>query len=104
MARRVLPPDPRSPVPRCAVAAVEEANAMRMVRDVAPVDRLPYLARLGFDPDDAGRLAVAVDRAEQSGIYVEAETGASRFFDEGGSIPEGVWIAQREIDDLRPDG
>ncbi len=77
---------------------------MRMVRDVAPVDRLPYLARLGFDPDDAGRLAVAGDRAEQTGLYVEAESGESRVFDEGDPVPDGVWIAQREIDDLKPGG
>jgi hypothetical protein len=86
------------------VGAGEEADAMRMVRDVAPVDRLPYLSRLGFDPDDAGRLAVAVDRAEQTGMYVDAESGDSRFLNEGDPVPDGIWIAQREIDDLKPDG
>src|SRR5687768_4860420 len=104
MARRVLPHDPRPPVPWRAVGAVEEANAMRMVRDVAPVDRLPYLARLGFDPDDAGRLAVAGDFAEQTGLYVDAESGESRFLDEGDPVPEGIWVSQREIDDLKPSG
>ncbi|MEA2597065.1 MAG: hypothetical protein QOF01_3534 [Thermomicrobiales bacterium] len=77
---------------------------MRMVRDVATVDRLPYLARLGFDPDDAGRLAVAEGRADQTGLYVNVESGESRFFSEGDPMPDGIWVAQREIDDLRPDG
>jgi hypothetical protein len=77
---------------------------MRLVRDVAPVEGLPYLARLGFDPDDAGRLTVASDRAEQTGTYVEAASGESRLLHEGEHIPEGVWISQREIDDLKPHG
>jgi len=75
-----------------------------MVRDEAPVDRLPYLSRLPLDPDDVGRLAVAQDRADQTGLYVNAETGESRFLTEGDPVPEGIWVAQREIDDLRPDG
>jgi hypothetical protein len=77
---------------------------MRIVRDVSPIERLPYLARLGFDPGDAGRLAVASDRAEQSGLFVEAGSGESRFLEEGDQVPEGVWISQREIDDLKPNG
>jgi hypothetical protein len=75
-----------------------------MVRDVAEPERLPYLSRLGFEPDDAGRLSVAGDWADQTGLYVNAETGESRFLTEGDPVPDGIWIAQREIDDLRPDG
>jgi hypothetical protein len=75
-----------------------------MVRDVAPVERLTYLARLGFDPDDVGRLVVADGRAEQTGLYVNAETGDSVFLVEGEPLPDGVWVAQRDIDDLKPSG
>lgn len=77
---------------------------MGMVRDVAAVERLPFLARLGFDPDDAGRLPVAEGRANQTGLYVDATTGESVFVTEGDQLPDGVWVAQREIDDLRPSG
>jgi hypothetical protein len=94
----------RLPRPRGAVWAVEEVVAMSMVRDVAPVERLTYLASLGFDPDDAGRLVAVDGRADQTGLYVEAETGRSLFLGEGDPVPGGIWVAQRDIDDLKPSG
>lgn len=77
---------------------------MTMLRDVAKMEDLPYLAGLGFAADDVGRLTVANGSTEQAGVYVEAGSGESQLFNEGDQIPEGLWISQREIDDLRPDG
>jgi hypothetical protein len=75
---------------------------MKMVRDVEAIERLPYLARLGLDPNDAGRLAVAEGIADRTTLYVNAETGESRFVTGGDPIPDGIWIAQREVDNLKP--
>jgi hypothetical protein len=90
-------------LPRRAGWEAEEADAMKMVRDVAPFDRLTYLTKLGYDPDDVGRLPIAEGRVDQTGLYVNAETGESAFVTEGDSLPAGVWVAQREIDDLKSD-
>jgi len=77
---------------------------MQLLRDLGEVtpDRYPYLAGLGFDPEDAGRLAVAAASASQGGFYVEAASGDRRLLDEGDPIPAGVWLAQEEIDGLKP--
>lgn len=75
---------------------------MRMVRDVTSIDGAPYLAGLGLDPDDVGRLTVAEGFAGRTALYVNAETGESKFVTEGDPMPEGIWVANREIDDLRP--
>lgn len=77
---------------------------MKMVRDLGPIDRFPYLVGLGFAPDDLGRIAVAAGRVAEPGLYVEAATGESRLLVEGEPVPAGVWVAQRAIDDLKPDG
>jgi hypothetical protein len=74
---------------------------MRMVRDLGPIDRLPYLAALGLDPDDVGRLELAEGRAPLTGLYVNVETGESRLLSTGEFVPEGNWLAQRDIDDLK---
>jgi hypothetical protein len=73
-----------------------------MVRDVTSLDRVPYLGRLGLDPDEVGRLAVVDGEIGRTGLYVNGETGESRFFREGDVVKDGIWVANREIDDHRP--
>jgi hypothetical protein len=75
---------------------------MRMVRDLGPIDRLRYLAALGLDPEDVGRIELAEGRATRTGLYVNVETGESRLLTGGESAPDGAWVAQRDIDDLKP--
>ncbi len=75
---------------------------MTMLRDHGPLDRFPYLAGLGIAPDDAGRLDVAVGAADHGGFYVDAHSGEARLFAAGDALPEGVWIAQRDIDVVVP--
>lgn len=75
---------------------------MTMVRDLGPVDRFPYLAGLGFPPDDVGRLDVAQGRAADGGFYVDAASGDTRYLEQGDAIPDGAWVAQQTIDTLRP--
>lgn len=77
---------------------------MRMVRDLGPIDRFPYLANLGLDREDVGRIDVAEGTATEPGLYVDAATGESVLLTEGDRVPAGVWVAQRSIDDLKPDG
>jgi hypothetical protein len=77
---------------------------MRMVRDLTSLDRVPYLTRLGLEPDDVGRLAVVEGEIERTGLYVNGETGESRFLREGDAVPDGIWVANREIEDVRPEG
>ena len=71
---------------------------MAMVREVGSLERFPYLAGLGIDPEDAGRLDVAAGTADHAGFFVEAASGETRLLDEGEQIPDGVWIAQRDLD------
>lgn len=73
---------------------------MPLLRDTGPLDRFSYLAGLGLDPDDAGRLDVAAGAVGHGGFFVDAATGESRLLAEGDPAPAGVWIAQRDIDDL----
>jgi hypothetical protein len=73
-----------------------------MVRDVTSIDRVPYLGRLGLDPDEVWRLAAVEGEIERTGLYVNGVTGESRFFREGDAVPDGVWVANREIEDVRP--
>lgn len=75
---------------------------MVMLRDYGTLDRFPYLAGLGIAPDDAGRLDVVDGAAGPGGIYVEASTGESRLFTSGDAMPAGVWVAQRDIDIVKP--
>ena len=75
---------------------------MPLLREVGTLDRYPYLAGLGLDPDDAGRLDLAGGAADHAGFFVNAETGESRLLDEGDPTPEGVWVAQRDIDTIKP--
>ena len=79
---------------------VEALFAMVMLRDRGPLDRFPYLAGLSVNPDDAGRLDVAAGTADHGGLYIEASTGETRLLSEGDRIPEGTWVAQRDIDGL----
>ena len=73
-----------------------------MLRELGELDRYPYLAGLGLDPDDAGRLDVASGGADHAGFYVNAETGDSQLLEPGAPLPAGVWIAQRDIDTIKP--
>lgn len=75
---------------------------MALLHETGSLDRYGYLAGLGLDPDDAGRLDVAAEAADHAGFYVEAATGESRLLTDGEAVPAGVWIAQRDIDTLRP--
>jgi hypothetical protein len=59
------------------------------------------LRRLHLDPHDLGRLDVATGTIRDAGVYVEASSGESRVLQAGDSVPDGVWIAQRDLDDLR---
>ena len=77
---------------------------MRLLRDLGEVSGFAYLGGLGMDPDDAGRLMVTGETADQGGFYVEAGSGESRLLDAGDPMPPGVWIAQEEIDGLKPGG
>jgi len=75
---------------------------MAMVRERGPLDQFPYLAGLEFDPDDIGRLDVAEGTSSEGGIYLDAHSGDSRLLAPGDPIPAGVWVAQRDLDDLLP--
>jgi len=77
---------------------------MKMVRDLGPIDRFPYLAGLPLDREDLGRVEVAEGEVSDPGLYVDAATGDSQLLTEGERIPDGVWVAQQAIDDLKPDG
>jgi hypothetical protein len=77
---------------------------MTMLRDVGPTADFPYLAGLGLNPEDLGRLDVLDGPVVEPGIYVEAHSGESGFFEAQQTAPEGVWVAQLEIDQLKPDG
>ncbi len=77
---------------------------MAMVRERGPVDQFPYLAGLEAHPEDIGRLDVAEGTSSEGGIYVDAASGASRLLAPGDVVPEGMWVAQRDIDDLLPRG
>lgn len=75
---------------------------MAMLRELGSLDRFPYLAGLGLDPEDAGRLDVASGAVDHAGFFVDAATGESRLLNAGDLVPDGVWIAQRDIDLERP--
>ena len=75
---------------------------MALLRELGTLDRFPYLTDLGLDPDDAGRLDVAAGSANHAGFYLNAETGESQLLDAGAPLPAGTWIAQRDIDTVRP--
>jgi hypothetical protein len=77
---------------------------MKLLHDLGPIDRFPYLAGIGLDLEDLGRVEVAEGSVSDPGLYVDAATGASQLLVEGDRIPEGVWVAQQAIDDLKPDG
>lgn len=77
-------------------------RTMPLLRELGDIERFPYLAGLGLDPDDAGRMQVSGGAATQGGFYVDAATGEARLFDRGDPIPPGVWLAQEEIDGLKP--
>ena len=77
---------------------------MKLIQDLGPLDRFPYLAGIGLDPDDLGRVEVAEGAVSDPGLYVDAATGDSRFLAEGDPVPDGVWVTQRAIDDLKSDG
>ncbi len=75
---------------------------MAMLREMGTLDRFPHLAGLGLNPDDAGRLDVVAGVVDHTGFYVNAETGESQLFDAGDAAPAGVWVAQRDIDTVKP--
>jgi hypothetical protein len=75
-----------------------------MVRDIGPVDRFPYLVSLGLDAADVGRLPVLDQSVVEPGVYVEAASGESRVLEQSDSPPNGVWIAQGDVDSIKPDG
>ena len=75
---------------------------MPLLRETGPLDRYPYLAGLGLDPDDAGRLDVVTGPVDHTGFFVDAESGESRLLNEGDPVPAGVWLAQRDIDTVKP--
>ena len=76
---------------------------MTMLREYGPVERYPYLAGLGLNPDDAGRLDVISGPVRQEGMYVEVSTGDSRLLAAGDLVPKGIWVAQLDIDGIEPD-
>jgi hypothetical protein len=75
---------------------------MPLLREMGSLDRYPYLAGLGLDPDDAGRLDVVAGPVDHTGFFIDAASGESRLVTEGDRAPVGVWIAQRDIDDIKP--
>ena len=75
---------------------------MAMLRELGTLDRFPHLAALGLDPEDAERLDVVAGPVDHDGFYVEAATGESRLLAAGDLAPDGVWIAQRDIDTIKP--
>lgn len=79
-------------------------DGRRLVRDLPNPERFAFLKRLGLPGDDLGRLDVATGRIRAAGVYVDADSGDSRVLQEGDAVPEGVWIAQRDLDDLRNAG
>lgn len=77
---------------------------MKMLHDLGPIDRFPYLAGIGLNPEDLGRVEVAAGVVSDPGLYVDATTGESRLLVEGDRVPDGVWVAQEVIDELKSDG
>jgi hypothetical protein len=75
---------------------------MAMVRDRGPVGQFPYLAGLGLDPEDLGRLDVAAGTTAEGGIYLDAASGDTRLLAPGDPVPDGVWVAQRDLDTITP--
>ena len=75
---------------------------MPLLRETGSLDRYPYLAGLGLDPDDAGRLDVVTNPVDHTGFFVDAASGESRLLNEGDPVPAGVWLAQRDIDTVKP--
>jgi hypothetical protein len=75
-----------------------------MVRDIGPVDRFPYVASLGLAPADVGRLTILTHAVAEPGVYIDAASGESRVLEAGDSPPDGVWIAQQDLDSIKPDG
>ena len=75
---------------------------MPLLHEMGPLDHYPYLAGLGLDPDDAGRLDVAAGPVDHTGFFVDAASGESRLLNEGDRAPVGVWVAQRDIEDIKP--
>ena len=79
-------------------------DGRRLLRDLGGPERFPFLGSLGLPADDLGRLDVASGTIRAAGMYVEAESGDSRLLQVGDAVPAGVWIAQRDLDDLRDTG
>jgi hypothetical protein len=74
---------------------------MAMLRDLGSLDRFAHLHALGLDPADAGRLDVSQGTADHTGFFVEATTGDARLLQAGDPIPDGVWVARRDVDGLQ---
>ncbi len=74
---------------------------MALLRETGPLDRFAYLAGLGLDPDDVGRLDVAAGTADHAGFFVDAASGEDRLLGDGDPIPDGVWVARRDLDTIR---
>src|SRR5215211_537238 len=79
----------------------KESGSMTLLRERGAFDQFAYLLSLKLDPEDAGRLDVADATVDHSGFYVEATSGEVRLLSEGDRTPDGIWIAQRDLDSLR---
>ncbi|HEU5430963.1 MAG TPA: hypothetical protein VFU81_04835 [Thermomicrobiales bacterium] len=73
---------------------------MPMLRELAPPSRFPYLATIGLDPADAGRLDVVEPGSDVDGVLVDPATGDIAVREPGEPVPPGVWVAQADIDDM----
>src|SRR5688500_7013862 len=76
-------------------------DGRRILRDLGGSERCAFLNRLGLPVGGLNRLAVATGPICTAGVYVEAEHGGARVLQVGDPAPDGVWIAQRDLDDLR---
>jgi hypothetical protein len=60
---------------------------MATLRELASIDRFPYLTSLGLDPDEVGRLDIAPDVVGRGGLDVYADSGTSLLLEVGDQLP-----------------
>jgi len=73
---------------------------MPMLREIGPMSQFAYLATIGLDPDDAGRLDVVEPDSDIEGLLVDPVSGKTVLRQPDDPIPPGVWVAQADIDDM----
>ncbi|HET7093050.1 MAG TPA: hypothetical protein VFI22_06225 [Thermomicrobiales bacterium] len=73
---------------------------MPMLRQLGPMSQFSYLASIGLDPDDAGRLDVVGPESGVEGMLVDPVSGETMVREPGEPVPPGLWVAQADIDTM----